>query len=151
MDPTVPVGEIRYLAQAGLSTQRVPACQVTQSCLTLCDPMNCSPPDPSVHGDSLGKNTGVGCYTLLQEIFPTQELNPCLLCLLHWQAGFLSFFRFFFFFLPLVPPGKPQLRERSVQTPLPLTSCVTSQATPSLFASVSPIALTIEAVMIQTH
>ena len=34
--------------------------------------------------DFLGKNTGVGCYSLLQEIFPTQGLNPCLL---HWQAG----------------------------------------------------------------
>ena len=29
--------------------------------------------------DSPGKNTGVGCYFLLQEIFPTQELNPSLL------------------------------------------------------------------------
>ena len=25
--------------------------------------------------DSPGKNTGVGCHTLLQETFPTQELN----------------------------------------------------------------------------
>ena len=29
--------------------------------------------------DSLGKNTGVRCHTLLQEIFPTQGLNPCLM------------------------------------------------------------------------
>ena len=27
-------------------------CSVTQSCLTLCDPMNCSPPASSVHGIS---------------------------------------------------------------------------------------------------
>ena len=27
-------------------------CTVTQSCLTLCDPMNCSPPGSSVHGIS---------------------------------------------------------------------------------------------------
>ena len=33
-----------------------------------------------------GKNTGVGCHFLLQGIFPTQRLNPHLLCLLHWQA-----------------------------------------------------------------
>ena len=26
------------------------ACSVTQSCLTLCNPMDCSPPDSSVHG-----------------------------------------------------------------------------------------------------
>ena len=34
-------------------------CLVAQSCLTLCNPMDCSPPGTSVHGDSLGKNTGV--------------------------------------------------------------------------------------------
>ena len=34
-------------------------------------------------------NTGVGCYFLLQEIFPTQGLNPRLLYLLYWQAGSL--------------------------------------------------------------
>ena len=39
-------------------------------------PMNCSPPGSSVHGDSLCKNTGVGCHAFLQGIFPTQGLNP---------------------------------------------------------------------------
>ena len=38
--------------------------------------MDCSPPGSSVHGDSLGKNTGVGCHALLQGIFPTQGSNP---------------------------------------------------------------------------
>ena len=33
--------------------------------------------------NSPGKNTGVGCPALLQGIFLTQGLNPCLLCLLH--------------------------------------------------------------------
>ena len=33
-------------------------------------------PSSSVHGDSLGKNTGVGCRDLLQGIFPTQGSNP---------------------------------------------------------------------------
>ena len=37
-------------------------CLVIQSCLTLCDPMDCSLPGSSVHGDSPGKNTGVGCH-----------------------------------------------------------------------------------------
>ena len=54
-------------------------CLVTQSCPTLCDPMNCSLPGSSVHRDSLGKNTGVGCHALLQGIFPTQGSNPGLL------------------------------------------------------------------------
>ena len=39
--------------------------EVAQSCLTLCD--------------FPGKNTGVGCHFHLQEIFPTQGLNPGLL------------------------------------------------------------------------
>ena len=46
-----------------------------QSCSTLCDPMKSNLPDSSVHGDSLGKNTGVDCHAILQRIFPTQELN----------------------------------------------------------------------------
>ena len=48
---------------------------VTRSCPTLCDPMDCSPPGSSVHGDSPGKNTRVGCHALLQGIFPTQGSN----------------------------------------------------------------------------
>ena len=51
-------------------------CLVTQSCLTLCDPMDCSPPGSSVHGNSLGKKKGVGCHAFLQGIFPIQGLNP---------------------------------------------------------------------------
>ena len=45
---------------------------VNQSCLTLCDPMDCSPSCSSVHGDFPSKNTGVGCHFLLQGIFMTQ-------------------------------------------------------------------------------
>ena len=51
-------------------------CLVGQSCLTLCNPMDCSPPGTSVHGDSPGKNTAVGCPAFLQGKFPTQGLNP---------------------------------------------------------------------------
>ena len=51
-------------------------CLVTQSCPTLCDPTICNTPGSSVHGDSPGKNTGVGCHALFQGIFPTQGLNP---------------------------------------------------------------------------
>ena len=31
---------------------------VTQSCSTLCDPLDCTLSDPSAHGDSQDKNTG---------------------------------------------------------------------------------------------
>ena len=44
--------------------------KVAQSCLTLCDPMDCSP------WNSPGQNAGVGSLSLLQGIFPTQGLNP---------------------------------------------------------------------------
>ena len=54
-------------------------CLVTQSCPTLCNQMDCSPAGSSVHGDSPGKNSGVGSLSLLQGIFPTQELNQGLL------------------------------------------------------------------------
>ena len=50
-----------------------------QSGPTLCDPMDCSLPGFSVHGDSPGKITRVGCHALLQGIFPTQGSNPGLL------------------------------------------------------------------------
>ena len=35
------------------------------------------------------QDTGVGCCALLQGVFFTQGLNPCLLCALHWQVGAL--------------------------------------------------------------
>ena len=51
------------------------ACMHAQSCLTVCNSMDCSPPGFSVHGDSLSKNTGVGCHFLFQGIFSTWGLN----------------------------------------------------------------------------
>ena len=63
-----------------------------QLCLTLCDPMDCSPPGSSVRGIFPGKNTGMHCHFLLQGIFLTQGFNPSLL---HWQAVF-----------PTEPPGR---------------------------------------------
>ena len=54
-------------------------CLVAQSCPILCNPMDSSLPGSSVHGDSPGKNTGVGCHALLQGIFPTQGWNSGLL------------------------------------------------------------------------
>ena len=45
------------------------------SCVLVFAPKDCRPPGSSVHGDSPGKSTGVGCRVLLQGIFPTQESN----------------------------------------------------------------------------
>ena len=61
-----------------------------QSCPTLCYPMDCSPPGSSVHGDSPGKNTGVGCHTLLQRIFWTQESNLHLFMSPELAGGFFT-------------------------------------------------------------
>ena len=55
----------------------------------LCNPVDCSPSGSSVHGDSPGKSTGVGCHAFLQGIFLTQGSNPNLWCLLHWQGDSL--------------------------------------------------------------
>ena len=50
--------------------------ELLQLCPTLCDPMDCSPPGSSIHGDSTGQNIRVGCHALLHGIFPTQGSNP---------------------------------------------------------------------------
>ena len=47
---------------------------VTQSCPTLCDPLDCSPPGSFVHWVLQGRYTEVGCH-FLQGIFPTPRLN----------------------------------------------------------------------------
>ena len=70
--------------------------KLLQSCLTLCGPMDCSPPGFSVLGILQARILEWVARALLQEIFLTQGLNPHLLCLLFWQVGSL----------PLVPPGK---------------------------------------------
>ena len=57
-----------------------------QSCSTLCDPMDCSPPDSSVHGISQATILEWGCHFLVQEIFPTQGSNQHLL---QWQVDSL--------------------------------------------------------------
>ena len=66
------------------------ACKVAS--ITLCDPIDCSPPDSSVHGILQAR--------ILEWVVcppPGDRPDPFLLCLLHWQVGSL----------PLVPPGKP--------------------------------------------
>ena len=67
--------------------------------MTLGNPMDCSPPGSSVHGDSPGKKSRVGCHVLLQVIFPTQGSNPALphcrrilYCLSHQGSPVVSIF-----------------------------------------------------------
>ena len=84
-------------------------CLVAQSCPTLCNPMDRSLPGSSVRRDSPGKNTGVGCYVLLQEIITTQRLNPGLLhCRWILYCHFIS--------LQSLPPLSPSHLPRSSQS-----------------------------------
>ena len=65
-----------------------------QSCLTLCDPMDHSPPDSSVHGILLARILEwVACPPPGDP--PNPRVEPASLSLLPWQAGSL----------PLAPPG----------------------------------------------
>ena len=63
---------------------------ICKSCLTLCYSLS----------DSPGKNIGVGYHFLLQGIFLTQGLNPCLL---YWQLESTT-----------EPLGKPKLESTSL-------------------------------------
>ena len=82
-------------------------------------------------GDSPGQDAGVGGHALLQAIFPTQESNPHLLCLLHWQVGSL----------PLVSPGEAQLKITSTWKPSwasPVAQLYGAQCMGPLFSPHSP-------------
>ena len=70
----------------------------------LCNPMDCSLPGSSVHGDSPGKNTAVGghAHALFHGIFPTQRSNPGLPhCM--WILYHLSHQRSLLFFPSVCP------------------------------------------------
>ena len=67
-----------------------------QSCLTLCHPMDCSPPGSSVHG-ILRQEYWDGLPCPPPGDLPTQGLNPCLLHLLHCQRDSVT----------TAPYGKP--------------------------------------------
>ena len=75
--------------------------QVT-SAVSLCNPMDCSPPGSSVHGILQEEyRSGLSCPPLRD--LPDPGIEPTSLCLLHWQAGSL----------PLVPTGKPRIERCS--------------------------------------
>ena len=61
-----------------------------QLCPTSVQPYGLQPARLLCPWDSPGNDTGVGYHALLQEIFPTQELNLCLLCLPALAGGFLT-------------------------------------------------------------
>ena len=66
-----------FVKSLDFRTSLTPCCAVL-SRVWLYKPVGCIPPASSLHGDSLGKNAGVDCHSLLKGIFPTQESNPSL-------------------------------------------------------------------------
>ena len=72
-------------------------CLVAQSCPTLCKPMDCSPPGSSIHGDSPGNSTAVGCQALLQGLFPIQIFHIAGRFLTVWATGEAQNFTLFSF------------------------------------------------------
>ena len=90
----------------------------------LCNTMGCSPPGSSVHGDSLGKNTGVGCHFLLQGIFPTQGSNPWPTVVEVWSPNHWTTKKFPVLLLSPVPSNKYLLKEQA------LTSLTNSPSNP---------------------
>ena len=69
-----------------------------QSCPTLCEPLDCSPPGFSVHGILQARILkGVAMHS--SGDLPNSGIKPVSLRSLHWQAGSL----------PLGPPEKPQI------------------------------------------
>ena len=75
-----------------------------QSCPTLCDPMDHSPPGSFPHGILQARILQWVAISYSRGIFPTQGSNPCLLCLLHILHRLAG--RFF----TTVPSGKPQIK-----------------------------------------
>ena len=68
-------------------------CLVTQSCPTLCDPVDCSQPGSSIHGNCPGKYTGVPCPP--RRDLPNPGIKP--------KSSSLQVDS-----LPSEPPGKPK-------------------------------------------
>ena len=69
-----------------------------QLCLTLCDPLDCSPPGSSVHGILQARILEWVAMPSSRGSSQTKDQTCASLCLLHWQMDSL----------PLVPPGKPE-------------------------------------------
>ena len=60
-----------------------------QSCLTLCGPIDCSPPGSSVYGIVQARILEWVAMSSSRGSSPPRD-GTCVSCLLHWQAGSLS-------------------------------------------------------------
>ena len=105
-----------------------------QSCLILCDPMDCSPPGSSVHGILQAIKLECVAMPYPPGDLPNSGIKPSLLCLRHWQVGSL----------PLVLPRLSKFRShflwvfRAQDTNVPLVTC-TSADTQGLHTAPFPL------------
>ena len=81
---TIETGALAAVALKGPllhdSSWRLPTVVLdAQSCPPLYDPLDWQHARLLCPWDSPGKNTGMGCHSLLQGIFPSQRVNPGLL------------------------------------------------------------------------
>ena len=88
-----------------------------RSCPTLCNPVDCSPPGPSVHGIFQGRI--LEWVAMPSSRGSSQPMDQRILCLLHWQADSLPT-------APQVEHGSiPQLQEKMLH--LTEGTCVSSR------------------------
>ena len=99
---------------------------VTQSCLTLCNLMDCRPPGSSVHGILQAKILEWGSHSLFQGIFLTQGLNPgLLLCrhifyhLNHQEPSSQTQLKYLFYLRNWTPPHYPMMNHSCLSTGIP--------------------------------
>ena len=95
-EPCAPGSSEALLSSLGAGNAWGGCVLVAQSCLTLCDPKDCSLPGSFVHA-ILQARILEWVDSLFQGIFSSQGSNLCLQRLLHWQVGSLQ----------LALPGKP--------------------------------------------
>ena len=61
---------------------------VTESCLTLCSPADCSPPGSSIHGILQARILECVAIPVSREASQPKD-QTCISCFQHWQAGTL--------------------------------------------------------------
>ena len=91
--PTIELIDLTFLNVHGLCVRA----KLLQACLTLCNPVDFSPPGSSVYGILQARMLEWVAMPSSRGIFPTQGANSSLSHVLHWQAVPLL----------LMPPGKP--------------------------------------------
>ena len=67
-------------------------CVCGQSCLILCNLMDCSSPSSTVHEIFQGRILEQIAISFSMGIFLTQRLNPLVLPLLHWQVDSIQLY-----------------------------------------------------------